>query len=143
MIQRSQAIRDGLILFALLGIYFVILDALGWADNTFLRLGNYVFIVLMVNNTLKKAVKNGEGYLSKLAIGVVMVSVATILGTISLFVYLQILQPDLENYISPIIAANSYTGLCMALFIQSMASSIILVFIMSQLYKNKKPNEVQ
>lgn len=143
MIQRANAIRDGLILFAILGVYFLILDALGWADNTFLRLGNYVFIVLMVNNSLKKAVRNGENYLSKLAIGVVLVSIATILGAISLFIYLQILAPDLERYVSPVIAADSYIGLSMALFIQSMTSSIIIVFIISQFYKNKKPNEVQ
>lgn len=127
MLKRSNAIKNGLILFVMLGVYFLILDALGWADNTFFRLGNYVFIVLMVNSSLKKAVQNGEDYLSKMAIGIVTVAIAMTLGAISLFAYLQILQPDLERYVSPIIAANSYSGLCVALFIQSIASSVILV----------------
>ncbi|RYM33570.1 hypothetical protein ERX46_11575 [Brumimicrobium glaciale] len=143
MLKRTNAIRNGLLLFAILGLYFLLLDALGWADNLFLRLGNYVFIFLMVNNTLKSAVKNGENYLSKLAVGIVTVFIAMTLGAISLFIYLQVLEPDLERYISPVIAANSYSGLCVALFIQSLASSMILVFILSQLYKNKKPSEMK
>ncbi|PWH81418.1 hypothetical protein DIT68_14885 [Brumimicrobium oceani] len=126
----------------MLGIYFLILDALGWADNTFLRLGNYIFVVLMINSSLKKATQNGEDYLSKMAVGVVTVAIAMTLGAISLFAYLMILQPDIERYISPVIAANSYSGLSIALFIQSIASSVILVFIMSQMYKNKKSTEV-
>jgi hypothetical protein len=143
MLKRTNAIRNGLLLFVILGLYFLLLDALGWADNLFLRLGNYVFIFLLVNNTLKSAVKNGENYLSKLAVGIVTVFIAMTLGAISLFIYLQVLEPDLERYISPVIAANSYSGLCVALFIQSLASSMILVFILSQLYKNKKPSEMK
>ena len=96
----------------------------------------------MVNNTLKAAVKNGENYLSKLAVGIVTVFIAMTLGAISLFIYLQGFEPDLERYISPVIAANSYAGLCIALFIQSLASSMILVFIMLQFYKDRKPEEL-
>ncbi|WP_107038864.1 hypothetical protein [Brumimicrobium mesophilum] len=143
MLQRSNAIRNGVILFIILGVYFAILDALGLADNIFLRLGNYIFIFLIINNSLKSAVKNGESYLNKLAIGVVTVFTAMTLGTISLYIYFQIFEPDLDRYISSVVKANSYGGLCVALYIQSLASSFILVFIMCQLYKNKKPNEVQ
>ena len=143
MIKRSNVIRNGLILFVLLGVYFVILDAMGLADNIFFRLGNYLFIILIVNNLLKTAVKNGESYLSKLASGVVVVSIAMVLGSISLFIYFQILQPDLERYVSSVISANSYGGLCVALFIESISSSIILVFIMAQLYKNRKASELK
>jgi len=143
MLSRSNAIRNGLILFVMLGIYFLILDFFAVADNIFLRLLNYVFIFLIVNNSLKLAVKNGEGYLSKLAIGITTVFIAMTLGAISLFIYFQIYEPDLERYISSVIAANSYGGMCVALYIQSLASSFILVFIMAQLYKNKKPNEAE
>ena len=143
MLQRSNAIRNGLVLFVILGIYFVILDAVGLADNIFFRLGNYVFIFLILNNSLKSAVKNGKSYLGKLAIGVLTVFTAMTLGAISLFIYFQIYEPDLDRYISSVIKANSYGGLCVALFIQSLASSFILVFIMSQYYKNKMPNEIE
>lgn len=143
MLTRSHAIRNGLLLFVLLGIYFLILDALGLADNLFLRLGNYVFIFLIVNNSMKSAVKNNESYLNKLAIGIVTVFIAMTLGAISLFIYFNVFEPPLENYVSSVIAANSYGGLCFALLIQSLASSMIIVFIMSQWYKNKKAKEVE
>lgn len=143
MLKRSHAIRNALLLFVLLGIYFLILDALGWADNIFFRLGNYVFIFLIVNKSMKNAVRNSESYLNKLAIGIVTVFIAMTLGAISLFVYLNAFEPPLERYVSSIIAANSYSGLCFSLFIQSIASSMIIVFIMSQWYKNKKEKEVE
>lgn len=142
MLKRSHAIRNGIILFAILGVYFLLLDAFGWADILFLKLINYVFIIAILNNSLKNAVKNGENYLGKFAVGIVTVFIATALGAISLFIYLQAFEPSLERYVSPVIAANSYAGLCVALFIQSLTSSIILVFIMLQFYKNRKPEEL-
>lgn len=143
MLQRSHAIRNGLILFVILGLYFLLLDALGWADNIFLRLINYVIIIAVLKNSIKNAVKNGEGYLGKLAVGIATVFIGVSLGAISLFIYLKVFEPSLERYISPVIAANSYAGLCVALFIQSLASSMILVFIMLQFYKNSKPEELK
>jgi hypothetical protein len=141
MLKRNHAVRNGIILFVLLGLYFLILDALGWADNTFLRLGNYIFVIAMLINSIKNAVKNGENYLVKLAVGIATVFIGITLGVISLFIYLQIFEPSLERYISPILAANNYSGLCFALFIESLTSSMIIVFIISQFYKNTKPDK--
>jgi|SRR5690554_4240924 len=141
MLQRSHAIRNGVILFIILGLYFLILDFLGLADNIFLRLLNYVFIIGILNSTLKNAVSNGENYLRKLFIGIATVFTGLGLGAIGLLIYLSVLEPPIENYVDSIIAANSYAGLSFALFIQSLTSSIILVFIMLQFYKNVKPTK--
>ena len=143
MLENTNAVRNGIILFILLGLYFLLLDALGYADNIFFRLGNYVFVFLFVNNSIKTAAKKGDNYLTKLAVGIVTVFIGMSLGAISLFIYLQVLEPSLERYISPVITANSYTRLCIALFVQSLASSMVLVFIVSQLYKNKRPEEIK
>ena len=137
MLIRSHAIRNGIILFLLLGLYFLILDAIGSADNLFLILVNYVFIFGILNITIKQAVKNGETYLNKLAIGIVTVFIAITLGALSLYLYLQALEPILERYVSVVMMPNSYAGLCLALFVQSLTSSMILVFIMLQFYKNR------
>lgn len=143
MLRRSHAVRNGLILFALIVGYFLLLDALGWADNVLLMLINYVFIIAILNNTIKHSVKNGEGYLNKLMIGVVTIFIGVSLSVITLYFYFEALQPSLERYVLSIIPAENYVELSMVLFIQSFSSSIIIVFIMLQFYKNKAPREVE
>ncbi|PKR79814.1 hypothetical protein CW751_13370 [Brumimicrobium salinarum] len=142
MLQGTKAIRNGIILFLILGLYFLILDLLGWADNIFLRLVNYIFIIAILNNTIRHAVSIGKNYLQRLFAGIATVFIASFLGAIGLLTYFSILEPPLENYIDSVISANSHVGLTVALFIQSLTSSIIVVFIMLQFYKNKAPREV-
>ncbi|HLV42431.1 MAG TPA: hypothetical protein VKY37_09140 [Brumimicrobium sp.] len=143
MLRRSFAIRNGLILFGLLGIYFLILDALGLADQMFLRFLNYAFIIGLLNNTIKHAVKNGENYLNKLFIGIVTVFIGLFLSIVALYIYLQLFEFPIERYQTAVIAASTYNQLCGALFIEGLSSSIILVFILLQFYKNKSPREVE
>lgn len=143
MLRRANAVRNGLVLFLLLGVYFLILDGLGWADHMFLRFLNYVFIFLVLRNSIKHAVKNGEGYVNKLFIGTVTVFIGLTLSISALYIYLQIFELPIERYQTSVIAANTYKQLCGALFIEGLSSSIILVFIMLQFYKNKAPREVE
>jgi hypothetical protein len=142
MLKRAHAVRNGIVLFILLGLYFLLLDALGWTDNIMLRLLNYAFIIAVLKNSIKHAVKNGENYLNKLLIGIVTVFIGLTLSIIALYVYFRIFEFPLEQYKTSLMAANSYIELCGALYIEGLSSSIILVFIMLQFYKNKSPKEV-
>jgi hypothetical protein len=116
---------------------------LGWADNTYLRLVNYVFIFAVLNNTMKHAVKNGKNYLNKFLISLITVGFGIVLSIIALFFYLHVFEPSLERYHTSVMAANSYGKLVIAHLIESLSSAFILVFIMLQFYKNKSPEDVE
>lgn len=143
MLRRSYILRNGIILFLLLGLYFLLLDVLGWADNTYLRLVNYVFIFAVLNNTMKHAVKNGKNYLNKFLISLITVGFGIVLSIIALFFYLHVFEPSLERYHTSVMVANSYGKLVIAHLIESLSSAFILVFIMLQFYKNKSPEDVE
>ncbi|RFC55333.1 hypothetical protein [Brumimicrobium aurantiacum] len=143
MLQRSHAIRNGIILFLLLGFYFLILDLIGLADNVYLRLVNYIFIIGILKLTIKTAVKNGENYLRKLIIGIATVTIGIGLGAIGLFIYLNGIDAPIEDYVEGLIPADTYAGLSFALFIEALSSSIIIVFIMLQFYKNEQTEKIK
>jgi hypothetical protein len=92
MLRRSHILRNGIIIYLLLGLYFLFLDVLGWADNTYLRLVNYVFIFAVLNNTMKHAVKNGKNYLNKFLISLITVGFGIVLSIIALFFYLHVFE---------------------------------------------------
>lgn len=139
MQKRAYILRNGLFLFLLLGLYFLLLDLLGWADNIYLRLVNFVFIFFVLRNTLKHTVENGENYPIKFLISLFTVGMGITLSVIALYFYLYALEPSIERYDIFIMSAHSYLGLCVALLVESLSSAIILVFIMLQFFKNRKP----
>lgn len=143
MQRFAYVLRNGIILFLLLGLYFLLLDALGWANNIYLRLVNFIFIFFILRNTIKRAVKKGENYPIKFLLGLVTVGIGITLSVIVLYYFLYAFQPDIERYANTVMAAHSYFGLCLALLIESWASSIILLFIMLQFYKNHQSGDVK
>lgn len=139
MQRRAYILRNGLFLFILLGLYFLFLDLLGWTDNFYLRLVNYVFIFFILRNTIKHTIVNRENYPIQFLISMFTVGMGITLSIVALFFYLYALGPSIERYDILVMTAHSYLQLCLALLIESLSSSIILVFIMLQFYKNRKP----
>ncbi len=138
MQRRAYILRNGLYLFLLLGFYFLFLDIMGWADNIYLRLVNYIFIFFILRNTIHHAIRNNENYVQKFITCLITVGMGITLSIGALFFYMYALEPPIERYGISVMAAHSYLGLCAALLVESWASSIILVFIVLQFYKNKK-----
>lgn len=143
MQRRAYILRNGLFLFLLLGMYFLLLDLLGWADNTYLRLVNFVFIFFVLRNTIKHTIEEGESYPIKFLICMVTVGIGIGMSILALYFYLYALEPSLDRYDLSVMSPHSYLQLCIGLLIESLSSALILVFIMLQFYKNKTPESVR
>lgn len=137
MLSQTNTIKNGLLIFGLIGAYFVILELLGLTDNIFLKFINFIFVLIGVNNTLKAASSVNASYLKKLVAGVTTVFIGILLSTIALFIYLNVNEStDLSAYAVTLIPANSNLEFAGILFVEGFTSSLMIVFIMLQYWKN-------
>lgn len=136
MLRQTKAIANGLLIFLLIGAYFILLELLGLTDNIFLRFVNFLFVLIGVNNTLKAATRKTEGYVQRLISGVVTAFVGIFLSAVSLFIYLSIFDPELSAYGMTLIPAETNLTFASVIFVEGFTSSLMLVFIMLQYWKN-------
>ena len=141
MNSQKIILKNALIIYAGIVIYFLITKILGLDEVSELRFLNFVFVLWGVNNAIKTNMDvNKENlYINNFSVGIAtsILSVAfTILG---LMIYVGFIQPDfmsvLEN--SSFWGKNlSLTMVVFALAIEGIASSVICSFILMQYYKN-------
>tara|TARA_R100000951_G_C2607319_1_gene170087 strand:+ start:170 stop:607 length:438 start_codon:yes stop_codon:yes gene_type:complete len=137
MLSQTNAIRNGLLIFGLVGVYFIILEFLGLTDNIFLKFINFLFVLIGVNNTLSAASKASASYLKKLVAGVATVFVGILLSAIALLIYLNVNETaDISAYAMTLIPAESNLEFAGVIFVEGFTSSLMIVFIMLQYYKN-------
>lgn len=135
---------NGLKVFTLLGLYFVILDILGYSNVEFLKMGNAFFLLGGMNKAIQEKIAEGKhDYFEKVkaALGTAVIGVG--LSIIGLMAYLSFMvTPDQMNDLaSPLIsfgAKSSTVTFVIAMLFEGMASSVILTFIIMQYYKNVK-----
>jgi uncharacterized membrane protein len=137
MLSQTNAIKNGLLIFGLIGVYFVILELLGLTDNVFLKFINFIFVLIGVNNTLKTASKESSSYLKKFVAGVATVFVGILLSAIALFIYLNVNETsDISAYAMTLIPAETNLQFAAIIFVEGFTSSLMIVFIMLQYWKN-------
>ena len=142
--KNSQIVLgNGIAIFAMIGVFFLILEVFGLSDIAFLRLFNIAFVVFGVNRAIKNRISNGEtSYLSNLAAGVLTSFIGIFLSVIALWIYLCVLTgpghlDDLANSIL-LGGTSSLPIFCIALLIEGLSSSVIISFTLMQLWKNTK-----
>lgn len=137
MLSQTNAIRNGLLIFGLVGVYFIILELLGLTDNIFLKFINFIFVLIGVNNTLKAAAEAQASYLKKLVAGVITAFTGILLSAIALFIYLSVNESsDISAYAMTLIPAESNLEFAGVIFVEGLTSSLMIVFIMLQYWKN-------
>ena len=89
---RIEAV-NGMLIFATLGIYFLVLDALGYADVMFLRFFNAVIVGFFINRTIKINVSRGKvDYLENLGSAVLTAVFGVFLSVLGLWFYIGAVQ---------------------------------------------------
>lgn len=137
MLSQTNAVKNGLLIFGLIGVYFIILELLGLTDNVFLKFINFIFILIGVNNTLKHTTKLGGGYLKKLTSGVITIFLGTFLSAAALYFYLKASSAtEISAYAMTLIPAETDFQFAAVIFIEGFTSSLMIVFIMLQYWKN-------
>lgn len=140
--KNTIEIKNGFLLFIALGVYFLLMDALGFANNAILRSFNAVLILYFINRTITNKIESGstdffEAYFAALKTG----ALAVLLSMIGLLVYVQfrggeIFLKELSGslFFGRNLGIMPYVA---ALFFEGIASVVIGVFIIMQ-YRGKQ-----
>ena len=141
--KLKRELTNGFIIFIGIAIYFLIIEYLGLADQFYLRILNAVIIIFGVNLTIKQNNADGiRGYFSNLISGFTTSMIGAILSVGSLFFYIQFKGG--EEYLSKLSKGFLFGGgdlnlayYSIGLLFESIASSVIITFVLMQYWKSK------
>lgn len=135
---KQRATRNGLIIWLMLGFYFLLLDSLGYSDIAYLKIFNVVPVLIGVNMTLKYHAKKADHFGMLVRKGIQTAFIGVGLSIVGLLVYFEILLGgvDIANYSTTLIPTSSLSQYIFALFAEGLSSAIIAVFVLLQYWKN-------
>lgn len=141
--KLKRELINGFIIFLGIAIYFLIIEYLGLADRFYLRILNIVIIAFGINLTIKQNYQDGiGGYFANLLSGILTSMIGAVLSVGSLLFY--ITYNGGEEYLQKLSKGFLFGGgdlnisyYCIGLLFESIASSIIITFVLMQFWKNK------
>lgn len=141
--KMKRVLINGFIIYIGIAIYFLLIEYLGLADEFYLRILNLAIVVFGINLTLKQNYNEGvRGYFENLIAGIITSMVGAILSVGSLLFYIQYKGGD--DYLQTLSKGFLFGGgdlnisyYCIGLLFESVASSIIVTFVLMQYWKNK------
>jgi hypothetical protein len=140
---KQTAIKNGLLIWLLLGFYFLLIDSLGLSDVAYLKIVNILAILIGVNFTLRHFAKKGVDYGVLFGKGIKTSFIGVGLAILGLVFYFEVLLGgvDISQYSTTIIPTTSLSQYVLALFAEGIASAVIVVFVLLQYWKNYAPNK--
>ena len=137
----SKEIKNGIGIFLGIGIYFLIIDAIGFRDVLYLRLLNVVFVFYGVNKTIQMNLKEGnKNFVSNAVSGGITSITGVVLSIVGLIIYSYMQGGDayVETLSKTFLFGGnpSIVAYSISLLFEGVASSVIVVFFL-MLYTNK------
>ncbi len=139
--KLPRELINGFLMSVSIALFFLLMELLNLSDNYYLRILNLLFVFYWVNRTIKQNLTEGQnGYLSNLlsagftAIFGVVISIAGLLFYIYNKGGTQYINRLSEQFIFGGASVNEY---CFGLLFEGLASSMIVVFISMQFWRNK------
>ena len=140
--KLPKELRNGIIIFLGIGLYFLLMILLGLGDISALRLLNVVFVFYGVNRTIKINLNEGNKNFVLNAVSALITSIiGVVLSIIGLLIYSYIQGGD--AYIQSLSKTFLFGGnptivtYCISLLFEGIASSIIVTLLV-MLYTNNK-----
>ena len=139
----SRIFINGFIIFAGIALFFLLMESLGLADQIYLRLVNFIFVIYGVNRTIRSNYKDHvNGYFTNLVSGIFTALVSLFLGLGSFIIYVEYQGGEayLHNLSQSYIFGGGEPSLydfCMGLLIEGFAASGIVSFALMQYWKDK------
>lgn len=138
----SKEVFNGATIFVGIGVYFLLMNALGFANVFYLRLLNIVFVYYGVNKTIQMNIVEGKKTFVSNAVSAMTTSlVGVVLSVIGLIGYSYMQGGD--NYVQSLSETFLFGGnpsietYCFSLFFEGVASSV-LVTMFAMLYWNSQ-----
>lgn len=133
---------NGILIAVGIAVYFLAMELLGLSDQFYLRFLNILIVYYGVHSTLKSNIAEGKtGYVSNLisAGTTAIVGVGLSIAGLVAFIYFK----GGTDYLSTLSEGFLFGGkpsvneYCIGLFIEAMASAVMVVFIAMQFWNNK------
>ena len=141
MLKREFA--NGFIIFAAIGGYFLLMEALGLSDVFWLRFLNFFIVLFGINRTITANLKEGvKSYGGNLLSAFLTGMIGAVLGIIGLLIYIS--YHGGEVYLQKLSKGFLFGGgtvgpvqYSIGLFFESSAATAMITFCMMQFYKSK------
>lgn len=144
----SRIVINGLIIYIGIALFFLLMELVGWSDQIYLRLVNFIFVIYGINKTIKSNYESHvNGYFTNLISGIFTAIVSLALGIFSFIGYIEYMGAKhggsneyLQRYVGSYIFGGGEPSLyqfCIGLTVEGVASSVIVSFALMQYWKDK------
>ena len=141
--NTSKELNNGILIFILIGIYFLLMELLGLSDVFYLRILNIFIVIYFLQKTIRSNYLEGKTeYLENLISGTLTSLIGVVLSVAGLMVYISMKGGD--AYLTKLSANFLFGGgspsmnqYCIGLLFEGIASSIIITFTLMQYYKDR------
>lgn len=139
----SRILINGVIIYIVIAIIFVIMEMLNLQDQIYLRLLNFIPVIWGINRTIRDNYKDHiDGYFTNLTSGVFTGLVSLVLVLLSFIIYVEVrgehayLRKFAESYIFGGGDPSVYQ-FAIGLTLEGVASVVIVSFALMQYWKDK------
>lgn len=147
MSTNKIIVKNGLLIYACIVVFFLLMKVLGLDDVSELRFLNFLFVFWGVNRAIKQNIElnDQDSYFNNFYVGFGSSIIGIALTILGLIIYVGFIDPSfitvLEN--SSLWGKELSLGMVVfALAIEGTASSVMCSFILMQYYKNHKSSTV-
>lgn len=141
--KASRIIINGIIIFACIGAFFLLMQVFGLHRNIYLRLVNFIFVIYGINRTIQGNFRESRnGYFTNIASAILTGLVSLVLSVIAFMLYAE--QQGGEKYLQEFADTYIFGGsnpspyqFGVGLFIEGLAASVIVSFALMQYWKDK------
>jgi len=144
--KLPKELSNGLIIFAGIAIYFLIMEFFGLSRILYLRAFNAAFVFYGITRTLDSNIKEGKlGYVTNLLSAGITAIIGVLLSVAGLvtYIYLRGGNAYIESLSEEFLfggkpTANEY---CIGVLFEGIASAVIMVFVAMQFWRKKISTE--
>ncbi len=139
----SRIVINGLIIYVGIALFFLLMEMVGWSDQVYLRLVNFIFVIYGVNKTIKSNYHDHVGgYFTNLVSGIFTAIISLALGIFSFIGYIE--YKGGNDYLNRFEQSYIFGGgepslyqFCIGLTVEGVAASVIVSFALMQYWKDK------
>lgn len=143
VMKFKREITNGILIFLGIGIYFLILDLLGFSHIFYLRIFNVFIVIYGVNRTIKGNHEAGvRGYFPNFLGAIITSMIGAFLSIAALLIYIEFKGG--ETYLKNLADSFVFGGgeltiqqYCIGLLFESTAASLAVSFCLMQYWKDK------
>lgn len=140
----KTVLKNGVLAFAGIGLYFVAAELLDFSQSTLLRLLNFFILGFFVNKTILHVKKSNKTFVGQFTHSLLTSILTVFLSTVALAFYIHywLGAENIHSLSQPLLNMTgnklSIFQFSFAIFTEGIASGVILSFGLMQFWKNRK-----